>query len=657
MKKKNGLGTKVSFCAAIILIAVMALLFLIVNYSISGLLSGNAEKALTDLVENRACYIDLYLQNYEEFIQNYTKADEIIAAVNNPEDIKLLSAAQKYTDRYAQGASNLEGLYICDTDTTVYAHIKRESIGVPFRTGDDLKELQDNLKACDGVYNGGIRMSPVTGNQVIPVFSPFYDQKGNFIGIAGVAFYANGLEEELDELAKSDFRNDQYYLLETTGKKYIFNNNLDKVGEVCDNPEILEIIDSLTDTSCSGYYHDKINNEKYIMAYHYIAERNLLLIVADPEEEVYAQVPETRFVIVLIMFIFTMGLVSFTLLATNRMIRPLEIIENAIDRLKKGDYTHNPGIDECKKRNDEFGKIATAVECLEQTLSNRNEMYTEMLRMQSNGFISIDNESGNILLINESAREILGIPQYVSMTGSVDKLFNLIGSDNSSQLRIMFDSLKADEEEKAAEFGFSHIGGKTVLTLIRAKMVTLASGQKVITYSLTDVSEKKRMENELASLSEVDALTGLLNRRFWEIKVRQTLATGNVGMFCLLDVDKFKEINDRYGYNTGDDALKEIAHVLEKAFRGTDILARIGGNEFAVFVSGVRRHEVGEKLIIRMTEYIDSIVVPNAPDCKIRLSIGAIICHEDEEYTSLFHRAESAMKRCKTMDDVFEWSN
>lgn len=657
MKKKKGLGSKVSLFAAIVLMAVMTLLFLVVNYSISGLLSRNAEKSITNLAEDRAKFIDLYLGNYENFLANYTKASEIINAVENPDDKQLVAAAQDYTDRYAESIPNIEGLYICDTDTTVYAHIKRESVGVPFRFGEDLEDLRRGVKSCDGVYNAKIRMSPVTGNQVIPFFAPFYDKKGNLIGMAGAAFYANNLEEDLDELTKSDYKNAHYYLISTEDKKYIFNNNREKVGEVCDNPEILNIIDKLSVTSNSGYYHSKINKEKYIMAYYYMADRNLLLVVADPEDEVYAQVPATRMIIVTIMIIFTTALVSGTLIVTNRMMRPLEIIEAAIDRLKNGDYTHDRKIDECKARNDEYGKIAVSVECLEQTLANRNEMYTQMLRMQSNGFISIDNESGNILLINESAREILGIPSYVSMTGNVDKLFNLIGSDNADQLRVLYETLKNNGEEIATEYGFTHIGGKTILTLVRAKMVTLASEQQVITFSLTDVSEKKRMESELASLSEVDALTGLLNRRYGEIKVRQAIAAGNVGMYCLIDVDKFKEINEKYGYNVGDEILKEIARVLEKTFRGTDILARVGGNAFAVYVTGVRRHEVGEKLIQRFNEYINTMVVPGAPDCKIRLSIGAMICHDDEEFTALFKKTDAAMKHCKTMDELFEWSN
>ena len=101
---------------------------------------------------------------------------------------------------------------------------------------------------------------------------------------------------------------------------------------------------------------------------------------------------------------------------------------------------------------------------------------------------------------------------------------------------------------------------------------------------------KRRSERELESLASSDALTSLLNRRGFENFFMQELARtrrhntfGSV--MLLIDLDKFKEINDTYGHQAGDACLKKVADCLLKNVRSVDAAARIGGDEFAVMLS------------------------------------------------------------------------
>lgn len=92
-------------------------------------------------------------------------------------------------------------------------------------------------------------------------------------------------------------------------------------------------------------------------------------------------------------------------------------------------------------------------------------------------------------------------------------------------------------------------------------------------------------ENYLRRQAEHDELTGLINRTAFKAILKALKESNESVAFIMLDVDKFKEINDEYGHTVGDKVLKTVAQILESSFRSTDYAARLGGDEFAVVLS------------------------------------------------------------------------
>ena len=95
-------------------------------------------------------------------------------------------------------------------------------------------------------------------------------------------------------------------------------------------------------------------------------------------------------------------------------------------------------------------------------------------------------------------------------------------------------------------------------------------------------------QEALSRLSQTDALTGLLNRRGFEARLKDVIAharaTGTGGALVYVDFDNFKQINDRYGHAHGDAALRAGAELLRRTFRAGDLVARMGGDEFAAWM-------------------------------------------------------------------------
>lgn len=122
---------------------------------------------------------------------------------------------------------------------------------------------------------------------------------------------------------------------------------------------------------------------------------------------------------------------------------------------------------------------------------------------------------------------------------------------------------------------------------LSARIIDL-DGELALYATFKDMTEKKQKEEELFTQASTDPLTGLFNRRQFELmaNTQLTLAHRYQTPHCILmlDIDHFKRVNDTYGHDAGDEVLKYIALVLKTSLRESDILARYGGEEFILFL-------------------------------------------------------------------------
>lgn len=131
----------------------------------------------------------------------------------------------------------------------------------------------------------------------------------------------------------------------------------------------------------------------------------------------------------------------------------------------------------------------------------------------------------------------------------------------------------------------------------------------------------------LCQISSRDPLTGLANRRHFEISVGREIdrsaRTGEAALMLLADIDHFKGINDRYGHAVGDHVLKEVALVLNESVRPMDTVARVGGEEFAVIMPNCGPsfgRTVAERLCKKVGRH--QIRVPMGPTLTLTISLG-----------------------------------
>lgn len=163
------------------------------------------------------------------------------------------------------------------------------------------------------------------------------------------------------------------------------------------------------------------------------------------------------------------------------------------------------------------------------------------------------------------------------------------------------------------------------------------------------INSHKRMVAEIHSLSITDHLTGLYNRRgfmaFAEqmIKIAERAKSGSLLMLLFADLDKMKSINDDLGHMRGDTALIEVASILKRVFRESDILARVGGDEFAVLGMIDQKSSI-PVFESRLREQIDINNADKNRDYTVSLSVG-IACRDHENRFSIDELMSRADKR------------
>lgn len=169
------------------------------------------------------------------------------------------------------------------------------------------------------------------------------------------------------------------------------------------------------------------------------------------------------------------------------------------------------------------------------------------------------------------------------------------------------------------------------------KLSFLINSREQIENKLRDtLLELEGYNKKLNLISQTDEMTGLYNRRGFlnqackNLKVCKDMGTN--GLFFYADMDGLKDINDMYGHEEGDSAIKAMADILKNAFRKADIIARLGGDEFTAFISNVD-NDFSAEMRNRIQSYIDKYNNDSGKNYKISVSMGSVFFGEDTDWS------------------------
>ncbi len=283
---------------------------------------------------------------------------------------------------------------------------------------------------------------------------------------------------------------------------------------------------------------------------------------------------------------------------------------------------------------------------MEERLRESEEKFRLLFETANDGILLIDRLQ--VIDCNRRAAEIFGL-ELSQLKGSSMKRFippvQMDGRNTFNLLKENGDRV-LEGEPMLFEVGLCKADGSPIDVEISLNRIQL-QGQNLVQVLVRDVTDRKEMEEWLRYLNLHDKPTGLYNRNYFEEEMER-MQSGRfdpVGI-VVCDVDGLKLVNDHLGHQAGDSLLAAVADILNGCFRTSDVVARIGGDEFAVLLPKCTA-EVVEVACQRIKDNVKSsrLLTPPVP---ISLSIGwAVKQHSNQNMEDVFKEADNNMYREK----------
>jgi diguanylate cyclase (GGDEF)-like protein len=294
----------------------------------------------------------------------------------------------------------------------------------------------------------------------------------------------------------------------------------------------------------------------------------------------------------------------------------------------------------------------STLEGLNTRLSTLNRHFDAALGHMSQGISMYDGDH-RLVMWNDRFVELYGFPPQLATLGRPFKeLFDyLVASGNIKEQPDRYTATRAERLANERVFSAQHVlaDGRTIAVINHA----MANGGWVSTHE--DITDRKNSEIRIEQLAHFDGLTGLANRNLFKERLDAALARhrrlGTEFAVFLLDLDRFKSVNDTLGHQAGDKLLKGVAGRIKATSGEADIAARLGGDEFAVIaMAGNSNLLHGAEILAK--RLIEAISAPDEIDGRpvvVGCSIGiALVPAHGERIDEILRNADLALYRSKS---------
>lgn len=364
-KMSTMITTSVSLVAAISIIC----LFILANYNMSVAMRKTAMNNMKTSLEAREKIVEQYVKDSESLLVAYSKAPVVREVLKNPTNKKLLEKAQKYTTEYYSKLDRWEGVYISRwSDTYVYAHSNPKVLGITFREGDALKQLQDAMKSADNVLNNGVIVSPTSKKLILSTYLPIYDTDGTTpLGFVGGGPYADGLKEVLDSLQVDGLDNAEFAMINTETKMHIFNRDAKKMATEIKDPQYLAIVDKLQqnpEQKTGSVEYTAEDGETHVAVYRAVSDRGWAVVMSDSKSEIYQMASQNMIMLGGVCIIAFLLITILAWIVVKKKTKPLNYVEKSIVQLSELNLAQSRQLAPFIGRKNEIGNIASALDSL-----------------------------------------------------------------------------------------------------------------------------------------------------------------------------------------------------------------------------------------------------------------------------------------------------
>ncbi len=384
------------------------------------------------------------------------------------------------------------------------------------------------------------------------------------------------------------------------------------------------------------------------------------------------------FAAILLLSFLLVGLVLFTIFLAlwiyKSVVPPLDKLAQGVIAVGGGNLDHKVGSD----AKDEIGQFSRAFDDMADSLKKLT-VSRDLLTIEISEREKIEDEllesERQFRLLAENIDDVfwIGSPDWNQVyyaSPAFEKLWGQRAEDLYKNPRLWIDAVHPDDQAQVIadipkdsgsitdvvdfkDYRIQSTDGELHWVKARAFPVRDLVGNVVrITGIAQDITRRKCAEEEIRNLAMTDQLTGLANRNQFQQRFEQSIKLANreggILALMMLDLDLFKFVNDNFGHPVGDASLKAVAIIFSKFSRETDVIARIGGDEFAILVVHPESEDSAGISAQRIIDELRKPITVMEKNIEIGVSIGIALYPKDaEDQEGLFYKADQALYHAK----------
>ena len=427
VKAKKGAakgGSKLNMRVTLILFALIPLLASSIIISAMTIKESSSEikdythNSLVQVITDVGTSFDALCASNKAALKAYTSAPIIKEALRSSDNPMISQRAEAYTLDYFSKLDNWEGIYLADWNSQVLTHPNEGAIGMILREGDSLTGLQNNiLNAPDGVFNTGIITSPASGQLIMSMYTPIFDDDGKTpLGFAGCGFYIKTIADAITDVTDLNLSSAYIYIVDNGGTM-LYHPDESKIGNPVENAAVKSLLAKLDAgehpaPDVISYEYKGAN--KYAAYYIGEGDKYIAVLTAD-ESDVLSGISKIKRNTIIVCIIAVIVFSGLALVIERLISVPLIQITNSLEQLSTGDVTAD-----CKAKSHikETVSIINAFKTLKNALNTSMKSVKDSAFVLNNAIVNVDGMTGNnvesVSQINVAINEVATTSQSVA---------------------------------------------------------------------------------------------------------------------------------------------------------------------------------------------------------------------------------------------------
>lgn len=297
------------------------------------------------------------------------------------------------------------------------------------------------------------------------------------------------------------------------------------------------------------------------------------------------------------------------------------------------------------QEENEFFPLRFACHDMNQlTPHTKQELKEIICQIMPGGIIGGYLEEGfPLYVVNDNLLKMLGYSydEFVSMTNGM--IINSIYEDDRESVTQQVYQAFQNGYQYEIEYRVNKKDGSYLWVYDIGRKICTEDQKNAIISVLIDISDSVKLTNHLKEESIKDSLTGVYNRKGGESFIAEKMNQEEDYIFLMVDLDNFKAVNDTYGHYAGDTLLQYLAKLIQSTLRQTDIIFRMGGDEFGIFIPNCHQKDVITDKMNQVIQKYSEKINENYFKSHSSVSFGGIMSHYSMSFTDLYKKSDEVL--------------